>query len=167
MTSLYPRAACLLLLAISLASCSPAPRDIVVVWRNGQLVVDFPWSLWRLVGLQDRTYCIRRVELFDSTKLLWTLEMNDAGPTHYSCLDVKMPLRLGEPMPGFVSTGDPVLRSGVTYGLGITGIGDGRVDFTLRGRAFPSNQREWKSMMKAPCGSYFGECRGSNWTASN
>jgi hypothetical protein len=153
------RAASLAVLAMALTSCQPPSRDIVVVWRNGQLVVDFPWSLWRLVGLQDKSYCIRRVELFDASKLLWTLDKNEAGPIYHSCLEVTMPLRIGMPIAGFVSKGQPALRAGSTYGVAISGIGDGRVDFTLRGHGSPTIETDWKKQIEPPCGSYFGECK--------
>ena len=117
-------------------------------------MVDFPWSLWRLVGLQDRTYCIRRVELFDPAKLLWTLDMREDG----QCLDVTMPLRVGGPAAGLVWKGQAALRSGVTYGIAIDGIGNGRVDFTLREDEQPRNEADWEEQIKPPCGSYFGEC---------
>lgn len=151
-----PRTAALLAtIALALTSCEPAPHDIVILWRDRQLVVDFPWSLWRLVGLQNRTYCIRRVELFDRQKLLWTLDTKE----DVQCLDVTMPLRIGGTKAGFVSKGQAVLRNGVTYGVAITGIGDGRVDFTLRPERQPKNEAEWEKQIEPPCGSYFGECR--------
>lgn len=121
-------------------------------------MVDFPWSLWRLVGLQDRNYCIRRVELFDPEKLLWTLDMREEG----QCLDLTMPLRIGGSATGFVSKGQPALRSGVTYGIAIDGIGEGRVDFTLRGDDQPRNEADWDEQLEPPCGSYFGECPRSH-----
>jgi hypothetical protein len=153
----FSRAASVVVLAAALASCQPPDRDIVVRWHNGQLVVDFPWSLWRLVGLQDKTYCIRRVELFDGTKLLWILEMIEADR---SCLDVTMPLKVGGSIAGFVSKGRPAPRWGVRYGIAIAGIGRGRVDFTLRADATPENVRDWEKQMQPPCGSYFDECAG-------
>ena len=159
MTVGLPQAALLALLTASLASCHPAPRDIVVVWRDSHLVVDFPWSLWRLVGLQDRTYCIRRIELFDSSALLWTSEVDDTGPIYHSCLDIRMPIRIGGSMKDFVSNGRIKLRSGVTYGIAISGTGDGRIDFTLDGRAPPKNEPDREKQIEPPCGSYFGECR--------
>jgi hypothetical protein len=162
MISRFSRAACAAVLVLALTSCQPPDRDIVVVWRNGHLVVDFPWSLWRLVGLQDRTYCIRRVELFDPTKLLWTLDMKGDGRVYNSCLDVRMPLRVSRPMVGFISKGHPVLRTGVTYGIAIDGIGNGRVDFTFRREASPKNVTDRKTQMEPPCGSYLGECRDQN-----
>ena len=151
------RALAAAVVALALSSCQPPPRDILVVWRNGQLLVDFPWSLWRIVGLQDRAYCIRRVELFDPAKLLWTLDMREDG----QCLDVTMPLRLGAPIAGFVSKGRPALRSGVTYGVAIDGIGQGRVDFTLRRDDQPKNEADWEEQIEPPCGSYFGACPSS------
>ena len=149
-----PRATVVAVIVLTLSSCQPPPRDIVVLWRNRQLVVDFPWSLWRIVGLQDRTYCVRRVELFNRAKLLWTLDTKE----DVQCLDVTMPLRIGQPKVGFVSKGQPALRSGVTYGIAIDGIGKGRVDFTLRGDNQPKNEADWDEQIAPPCGSYFGEC---------
>ena len=140
--------------AVALSSCQPPPRDIIVVWRNGQLVVDFPWSIWRLVGLQDRTYCVRRVELFDPEKLHWTLNTK----RNVQCLDVTMPLSIGGSRTGFVAKGRPALRNGVTYGVAISGIGDGRVDFTLNGNGRPKNEADWKEQIEPPCGSDFGVC---------
>lgn len=121
-------------------------------------MVDFPWSFWRLVGLQDRTYCIRRIELFDPKELLWTLDIKGDG----QCLDVTMPLRIGGAKAGFMSKGQPSLRSGVTYGIAIVGIGTGRVDFTLRQDDQPENERDWGKLIEPPCGSYFGECPRSH-----
>jgi hypothetical protein len=154
MRTLPRHAALLAAVALALSSCQPPPRDIVVVWRNGQLVVDFPWSLWRLVGLQDRTYCVRRVELFDREKLLWTLDAKE----DVQCRDVTMPLRIGGAKAGFVSKGQPALRNGVTYGIAIDGIGKGRADFALRRENQPKNETDWQEQIEPPCGSYFGEC---------
>ena len=141
-------------IALALCSCQPPPRDIILVWRNGHLVVDFPWSVWRLVGLQDRTYCIRGVELFDRTKLLWTLETKE----EVQCLDVTMPLRIGHAKEGFISKGRPALRKRVTYGVAIDGIGYGRVDFELSANNQPKNEADWDDQIAPPCGSYFGKC---------
>ena len=149
-----PRVTVLTVIALTLSSCQPPPRDVVVVWRNRELVVDFPWSFRRLVGLQNRTYCVRRVELFSRAKLLWTLDTKE----DVQCLDVTMPLRIGRPKAGFVSKGQPALRSGFTYGIAIDGIGKGRVDFTLREDNRPKNEADWDEQIEPPCGSYFGEC---------
>ena len=146
-------------LALTLASCQPADRDIRVVWRQERLVVDFPWSIWRLVGLQDRTWCVRKIELFDSSKLLWTLEMQQKPPVYHSCYDVTMPIAIGANRSSFVAKGRPTLRDGVRYGIRVDGLGNGRVDFVLRGQKAPQNISDWKQLMAAPCGSYFGECR--------
>ena len=150
MRTLSRRVTVVAVIALALSSCQPPPRDIIVVWRNGQLVVDFPWSIWRLVGLQDRTYCVRGVELFDREKLLWTLETKE----DVQCLDVTMPLRIGAAKAGFISKGQPALRNGVTYGIAINGIGDGRVDFTLSGNNRPKNEADWRDQIAPPCGSY-------------
>src|SRR4051794_30623386 len=100
-----------LLLPLAVTSCTSPHRDIVVALRNGHLVVDFPWSLWRLVGLQDRTYCIRRLELFDRKGVLWSLNVPENGPVYKSCLDVTMPLSIGNAVAGFVSKGRPQLST--------------------------------------------------------
>lgn len=143
-----------LLAALASASCQPADRDILVRWRDGRLVVDFPWSLWRWFGLQDRTYCIRRIELFDATRVQWALDMIESGS---SCAEVTMPIEIGQPLGGFASQGTPELRRGIRYGVGISGIGNGRVDFVLRepGRE-PINHTDWRGQLEGPCGSYWG-----------
>ena len=148
------RAAILAVLALALGSCQPPPRDIIVVWRGGHLAIDFPWSLWRLVGLQDRSYCISRVELFNAERLLWAL---DAG--RVQCLDVRMPIRIGGPLEGFSTFGQADIQPSVTHGIAIDGIGSGRVDFVLRGRRAPRNVTDWEDQMEPPCGSSFGSCR--------
>lgn len=148
------------LLSLALTSCQPADRDIVVVLKNGQPVVDFPWSIWRLVGLQNRTYCIRRIELFDETAVLWSLNVPEGGPVYRSCVDAKMPLRLGSPLPGFISEGRPQLRVGQRYGVATDGTGNGRVDFVLQ-RDGTINITKPERQMEAPCGSRFSDCPAS------
>ena len=159
------RTSALAAVCLALASCQPAPRDIVVKWRNGQLVVDFPRSIWRLLGLQDRTYCIQRVELFDPQKMLWVLSL--PKDRWESCTDVKMPFAIGKPLTGFESEGRPHLRSGVTYGVLIEGIGEGRVDFRLRGREAPINETDWEKQISAPCGSWDRSCAGTDGLTPN
>jgi hypothetical protein len=144
-------------LTIALTSCQPRDRDVVVAVRNGQLVVDFPWSFWRVVGLQNRIYCIRRLELFDRTRLLWSLNVPEGGPVYHSCLDVTMPLRLGDPVAGFVSEGRPQLSAGQLYGLAIDGTGNARVDFML-GREGITTITEPERQMQAPCYSRTSDC---------
>jgi len=146
------------LLPLALASCQPPDRDIIVVLKNGQPFVDFPWSVWRLVGLQNRTYCIRRIELFDARAVLWSLNVPEDGPVYHSCLEVKMPLRLGSPLAGFASKGRPQFRAGQQYGVAIDGTGNARVDFVLRPGG-SANITEPERQMEPPCGSQFSDCR--------
>ena len=145
MMRLALRRSLLAALSLSLNACEPPDRDIRVVWRDGQLVVDFPWSLWRLVGLQDRIYCVRRVELFDEKGLVWTLTTK----ADVQCEHVQMPIWLGRPLAKFVSTGRPKLDPGVTYGVEIEGIGNANVAFVLNGSKV-RNITE-RNAMPAPC----------------
>jgi hypothetical protein len=107
-----------------------------------------------VVGLQDRTYCVRRLELFDRQTLIWTLDTKE----DVQCLDVTMPLIIGRAKAGFVSKGRPALRNGVAYGIAIWGIGRGRVDFILHGENEVENEANWERQIEPPCGSYFGAC---------
>ena len=143
-------------LPLTLTSCVPA-RDIIVVLKNGQPVVDFPSSIWRLVGLQNRTYCISRVEVFDSKAVLWSLGVPSDEPVYRSCINVKMPLQLGSPHAGFVSQGRPQFRAGQHYGVGIYGTGYGRVDFVFRPVGL-TNITEPERQMEPPCSSEFNAC---------
>lgn len=154
------RTAWLLLAAIcALPACQPPDRDIrVIVDAKGSLIIDFPWSVWRLIGLQDREYCIREIELFDAAKVHWRLKVREANGEYVQCLDVRMPIKIGEQIRGFRATKDmPKLTTGVRYGVGIDGIGEGRVDFVLRkpGGA-PLNVSGWDKVMRGPCGSIWG-----------
>ena len=140
-------------LALCVGSCSPAPRDIRVVWQDGLLVVDFPWSFWRLIGLQNRSFCITEAALFDQAESLWRIKMND-NPA--SCLDVHMPIILGRAPRGFVEEGVPRLERGVQYGFGIYGSEDGRVDFVVTGQSNEiRNITDYKDMIQPSCG--FGD----------
>jgi hypothetical protein len=145
-------------LLLALASCQPADREIVVLLRNGKLVADFPWSVWRLIGLQNRSYCIRRVELFDQETVLWSLNVPETTSPPRLC--VRMPLPIGQSAAGFVSVGRPQLRNERVYGLAIDGTGNGRVDFVLR-RGVLSNITEPEQQLEAPCGSQFRTALGT------
>ena len=130
---------------LSVASCQPPDRDIRVSWRDGRLVVDFPWSLWRLIGLQDRDYCVQRIELYDVSNLLWMAELNEDA----QCKDVRMPVVLGSPLAGFSSVGQPSLKQGRTYGVAFEGIGHGRVAFVLSGRRVQNITERYE--LSPPC----------------
>ena len=138
------------LLGLALGSCQPAERDIRVTLQDGQFVIDFPWSFWRLIGLQDRTYCIRRVQLYDASGLIWLL---NAG-RDVQCEDVRMPIEIGAPLNGLTSLGQPVIQAGVTYGVAIEGIGDGRVAFVSDGEKVENITD--RNAMAPPCGPQWG-----------
>jgi hypothetical protein len=144
----------ILIAAFATASCQPPDRDIRVRWREGALVIDFPWDVWRMLGMQDRSYCIGEVLLYEAGKILWTLHW-PGNPV--SCSDVEMPLAIGRPREGFTSTGAPRLKPGVRYGIAVEGLGNGRVDFILGDPGEqPVNITRWQELMPAPCGTYFG-----------
>lgn len=135
-------------LPLSIMGCQPPNRDIRVVWRGNGLVIDFPWSLWRLIGWQDRTYCVDSVELYDSRAVLWALKI----ASDRQCIGVQMPIRIGSTRSGFESRGTPRLKPGVRYGIAVDGIGTGRVDFEVRpGRqATLLNETDWKELIEHP-----------------
>jgi len=142
----------LLALALCAGSCSIS-REIRVVQRGGQLAIDFPWSLWRLVGLQDRVYpCVYMIELFDSERLLWAL---DSVQPRGGCVDAAMPIIIGEPRQGFLATGTARLRPG-RYGVSVQSWADGRVDFVLRADGSVENITKWNEHMLPPCGTRHG-----------
>ncbi len=141
--------------AFVLSTCSPPNRDIRVVVHKGQFLIDFPFSLRRLIGLQNRDYCISGIEMFDRQKLLWTVRMIE---NQRSCRHVTMPIALGKPLKGFVSFGRPAIAKNALYGIAIDGIGDARVDFVVDDRRGVQNFTAWKAQFPPPCGSYFGSC---------
>ena len=138
----------LAILCATTMACQPPDRDIRVSLRDNGLIIDFPWSLWRAVGRQNRTYCVREVELYDSRAVLWTLKMASDG----QCIDIQMPIRIGVARSGFESRGIPRLKPRVRYGIAIRGIGRGRVDFELKpGRqAEVLNETDWDELIEHP-----------------
>ena len=141
---------------MALTSCQPPDRDIRVVWRGDFLAIDFPWSLWRLVGLQDRKYCVSEIELFDKAKVLWRQKIRRTKGHWVDCIDVRMPIKLHKTLPGFEGSAFPKLVSGTRYGIGIRGLGDGRVDFIASGREDdPINISGWDKVMQGPCGGWW------------
>ncbi len=151
------RLAVLLILALATSSCSFS-REIRVVVRDEGLVLDFPWSLWRIVGLQDREYpCIEGIELFNHERLLWSL---DAAHPSGNCVDAKMPIPIGRPSPGFTANGTFRLVPG-HYGVGVRSYATARVDFVVGRDGSVQNITEWNERMTAPCGTYYGPlCQG-------
>ena len=139
------------LLALTLGSCSAPDRDIRVTVRGGQFAIDYPWSLWRLVGLQDRTYCIRRVQLYDASGLIWLLNTR----RDVQCERVRMPIDVGKQLNGFNALGNPAIQTNETYGVAIDGIGHGRVAFVYDGKSV-ENITDGKAMAP-PCG-YMWHC---------
>jgi hypothetical protein len=141
----------LLMLALATGSCTMT-REIRVVTRSAGLAIDFPWSFWRVIGLQDREYPrVDRVELFDRERLLWSLASADPSGVRS---DAKMPIRIGGPNPGFIAKGDARLRPGV-YGVWVSSNADARVDFELSRDGSVRNITDRSEMMEAPCGAYW------------
>ncbi|QNM82466.1 hypothetical protein H8M03_10700 [Sphingomonas sabuli] len=145
-------------LMLLLTSCQPPARDIIVNWHNGRLLVDFPWSLWRLVGLQNRNYCFSQVELFDQSQVLWMLKQDEKGPVWHSCFDVQMPFAIGVPLEKFTAAGIARLQRGKVYGIDIRGIGRERVDFMLRTGSKIAIERDWERVIDPPCKQLQSEC---------
>ena len=145
------RLAILLMLALITGSCT-LTREILVVSRGGGLAIDFPWSFWRVVGLQDRQYpCVDRVELFDRERLLWRLDSAHPGG---NCSDAAMPIKIGRPNAGFMANANARLRPGV-YGVFVNSSADARVDFELSGDGSVRNIADREEQMDAPCGAYW------------
>jgi hypothetical protein len=146
------RVVALLMLVLCTASCTFV-REIRVASRGGQLVIDFPWSFWRMVGLQDREYpCVDRIEVFDAARLLWVL---DAGHRSGNCADAAMPITIGQPKTGFNSKSTIPLKPG-RYGVAVQSYADARVDFILHRDGSVQNITQWDELMQAPCGAYYG-----------
>ncbi len=140
----------LLAVALCTSSCSIV-REIRVFARGEQLFIDFPWSLWRLVGLQDRTYpCIDRIEVYDRKRVVW--EMDAAQPSG-ACADARMPIEIGRPREGFIARGAGRLQPG-RYGVSIQSYAHGRVDFVLKADRSVRNIGDWDEWMEGPCGTY-------------
>ena len=118
-------------------------------------MIDFPWSFWRLIGRQDRTYCIDKLYLYDQRHVLWTLTM----AKEVQCVDVQMPIRIGSPQAGFIAGGRSPMEPGVRYGVAISGIGNARVDFVMPANrdSQPINVADWDELMEPPCGTYFSD----------
>lgn len=141
-------------LVLFTGSCSIS-REIRVIKLGNRLAIDFPWSFWRVAGLQEREYpCVDLVELFDSERVLWTL---DAAKPSGSCADVRMPIAIGRPKAGFIAKGAARLRPG-RYGVSVRSYAPARVDFVLQSDGSVRNVTEWNEQMPAPCGTYFGSC---------
>src|SRR3954471_14888299 len=111
----------LTIVLLGLGSCSPAPRDIRVRLEGSSLIVDFPWSFWRLVGLADRSWCVSEIQVFDKERIIWGAQRTSGD----SCTEVRMPIVIGKAPPGFVSEGTARFRLGVQYGVGISAPAQG------------------------------------------
>jgi|KBSMisStaDraftv2_1062788.scaffolds.fasta_scaffold505386_2 hypothetical protein len=137
-------------------SCTPAAPQIKVFRRDHALVIDFPWTLSRWLGLQDRNLCLRHIEVFDAKSVVWRLDYEaDKSP----CVNVKVPIRMGAPVEGFVASGPLVLHAGRTYGVGLDDLT--RVDFVPFTNRPPRNVADWTEYQKwfeAPCGSRWSKC---------
>ena len=134
-------------LSLLLGACSPPDRDIRVALRDGKLIVDYPRSFWRLVGLQDRTFCLRRIQLFRGDRLIWMMTLTGDG----QCSEVRMPLVLGEPLDFFIPAGSANIQPGVIYGVAIDGIGHGGAAFRVRN----GEVENVGEVAESPCGQWW------------
>ena len=74
-------------------------------------------------------------------------------------MNVKVPIRMGAPVEGFVASGPLVLHAGRTYGVGLDDLT--RVDFVPFTNRPPRNVADWTEYQKwfeAPCGSRWSKC---------
>ena len=157
MTLRFRHAALVFSLGLVETSCTPAPPEIRVFRRDHALVIDFPWTLSRWLGLQDRNLCLRHIEVFDAKRVVWSLDYEaDRG----SCVNVKVPIPMGVPVDGFMTSGPLVLQAGRTYGVGLDDLT--RVDFVPFTDRPPRNVADWteyQKLFEAPCGSRWSSCR--------
>jgi hypothetical protein len=151
MSATFRGAFCIALL-LALGSCSPPDMDIIVSRQSGELAIAKPWSFWNVIGLDSRDYCIRRIEMFDADTLLSAVDLTDN-----QCLRLSLPIPFSS-FGKFPSKKNQGLAVGHPYGVGITGIGNGRVDFVLNPDRTITNITDRQRQMKGPCGSYFGSC---------
>lgn len=149
-------------LAFFEASCTPAAPEIRVFRRDHALVIDFPWTISRWLGLQDRNLCLRHIEVFDAKRVVWSLDYEaDRGP----CAKVQVPIPMGVSLDGFVPSGPLVLAAGRTYGVGLDDLT--RVDFVPFKDRPPRNiadYHKYRQWFEAPCGSRWSSCGNPDHT---
>jgi hypothetical protein len=126
--------------------------DIIVSRQSGELAIAKPWSFWNVIGLDSRDYCIKRVEVFDADTLLSAVDLTDN-----QCTSLSLPIPFSS-FPNLSGKENQGLAITHPYGLGIVGVGNGRVDFVLNPDGTITNITDRQRQMKGPCGSYFGSC---------
>lgn len=136
-------------MVLALASCTPAAPEIRVVRHRHALFVDIPWTFWRWVGLQHPHLCIRRVQVFDAKHVVW--EIQKPGDPMAPCVDVRLPIPLGVPLPGFSAPPSLHLKAGATYGVYLDEVN--RVDFVPYSDRSPTNVTDYLQFFEAPCDS--------------
>lgn len=142
--------------AILLNSCTPVAPDIRVFRENHSLVIDFPWTFWRMLELGDRHLCIRHVQVFDTREVVWREDvLGDAS----GC--VRLPIPIGVPLKGFRHSGPTRLQAGKTYGVVIDDLT--AVNFIPFADEEPQNIIDPRNFIRPPCESgWRPECRGPN-----
>jgi hypothetical protein len=134
-------------LAIILGGCTPAAPDIRVFRRHHALVVDFPWSVWRIIGLEDRSLCLRHIQVFDAQRVVWREDVS--GGREAPCVDLRVPIPIGVPSKGFVSDGPLKLQAGRTYGVALDDLTE--VDFVPFADKSPQNIVDFSKFIQPPC----------------
>jgi hypothetical protein len=146
-------------LALAESSCTLAAPEIRVFRHDNALFVEFPRTVWRWLGLQDRNLCLRRIEIFDASKIVWREDVlgGDLAP----CVSLKVPIRLGVQTKGFAETAPLHLKGGVTYAVVLDELS--RVDFIPFADRTPTNITDHSKFFEAPCDSrwsrYSKHCR--------
>lgn len=143
-----PTAIFALLSAGALSACQPPDKEVLVKSRSGTLIVDFPWSVWRLVGLQDRTWSIREIVVYDRQEVIWRAVSNEEDWVR----EVRMPIVLGAARAGFKVKGSAQFRRNHRYGVAVDGIGNGRVDFEIGDDGEVRNFVGRNELIQPPCG---------------
>lgn len=152
-TSTFRRIGYPILMSLALVSCDPAAPEIRVFRHNRALVVDTPWTVWRWIGVEHPSLCIRHIQIFDPKQVVWRLDTwnGDAGP----CVDVRLPIRLGVSFDGFGEAAPLHLVAGKTYGVFLDDVNE--VDFVPFSNRNPTNITDYKKFFEAPCDSRLGK----------
>lgn len=144
-------------LALILSSCTPAAPDIRVFRRHHALIIDFPWSIWRIFGLQDRELCLRHIQVFDTRSVVWREDV--PGGQDAPCVVLRVPIPLGVPSKGFVPNGALKLQAGKMYGAALDDLT--AVDFVPFTDKPPQNIVDFSQMIEPPCEAGLGSrCTG-------
>lgn len=138
--------------AIMLTNCEPVAPDIRIMRSHNALFVDIPWTFWRRIGLQHPSLCVRAIEIFEPSQVVWNLRAR--GDDMAPCVETKLPIRLGIQLRGFVPPAPLRLVAGRKYGIYVVDVN--RVDFVPFRDRKPTNISDYGSYFEAPCESRLG-----------